>query len=188
MNMKSMIAAAVVVASTVASAATFQWTVTLDNGADWDTIWINHYDSTGNSVKNKWGSDGASYSKGTSVMEFTFDKVDADGKAYLKDKDGNINEVTYLKFGVYNGDTYIGNTTSDGYKWNSDSKCLSWADIYKAIQNGGTFTTDVNFNPENPWTTSKVGTMTFAVPEPTSGLMLLLGAGMLALRRKAVRA
>ncbi len=30
--------------------------------------------------------------------------------------------------------------------------------------------------------------MTFAVPEPTSGLMLLLGAGMLALRRKAVRA
>ena len=185
MNMKSMIAAAAVVASTVASAATFQWTVTLDNGADWDTLWINHYDSAGNGVKNQWGNDGASYSKG-SAMEFTFDKVDADGKAYLKDNDGNINEVTYLKFGVYNGDTYIGNTTSDGFEWNKGD--LSWEKIYNAIKDGGTYTVDLNFNPQTPWTTSKVGTMTFAAPEPTSGLMLLLGAGMLALRRKAVRA
>mgnify|MGYP002520936040 FL=1 len=40
----------------------------------------------------------------------------------------------------------------------------------------------VGYNQEG----SSIGTFSIA-PEPTSGLMLLLGAGMLALRRKRVR-
>ena len=175
MNMKSMIAAAAVVASTVASAATFQWTVSLDNDASWDKIWINAYDNEGVDKYNK------GFAKGTDKMEFTFD-VDDSGKAYL---DGT--EIVNIKFGVYNGSTYIGNTTANGYEWNKGD--LSWEAIYSAIKNGQTLTTDLKLadTTQNPWVGNKVGTISIT-PEPTSGLMLLLGTGLLALRRKAVRA
>ena len=54
---------------------------------------------------------------------------------------------------------------------------ITWKQINDAINNKGFFKTDLSNNAGYIMLT----------PEPTSGLLLLLGAGLLALRRKAVR-
>lgn len=54
---------------------------------------------------------------------------------------------------------------------------ITWKQINDAIKSKGFFKTDLSNNAGYIMLT----------PEPTSGLLLLLGAGLLALRRKAVR-
>ena len=54
---------------------------------------------------------------------------------------------------------------------------ITWKQINDAIKSKGFFKTDLSNNAGYIMLT----------PEPTSGLLLLLGTGLLALRRKAVR-
>ncbi len=190
MNIKSMIAAAAVVASTIASAATFQWTVGMNEGVSWDklscriysTDKVNFIDVDGLASKS-WFDTGSGSLVGA---------PGTDGK-FTFTKDGTSYTAGYLRFNFANGDTYVGNASKIGYQWASAEDIISWDAVLSAIRSNGTFTKDINyFNDKGSsldWSKADktIGTFTIT-PEPTSGLMLLLGAGMLALRRKAVRA
>ncbi len=180
MNMKSMIAAAVVVASTVASAATFQWTVKTDADVSWDKMSCRIYSED---KKNFLDVDGLAsknwFDTGSGSL---VSAPGTDGK-FTFTKDGTSYTAGYLRFNFANGDTYVGNTSNTGYQWaNAGGGIISWDDVLNAINGGNAFSVDVKSFVS--WTEGKtIGTFTIT-PEPTSGLMLLLGAGMLALRRK----
>ena len=172
MNMKTIIAALAVAAATVASAGTFRWTLTPGKGSDGNSIAYSNWTEAWYCVNS--GDKDKTFSK----KEFT--QV---GDSYHIDIDfGTPENGDLFKFG-YNGaeskgwaDT--GSLNPDGFDYKGTIK---WADILKATQNGKTYRIDFQG--------TDAGYMTLqAVPEPTSGLMLLLGAGMLALRRKTVRA
>ncbi len=175
MNMKSMIAAAAVVASTVASASALKWTINANDDFSYDKISFKAFDKSGEVI------DYTAVTCGNGVFNsgedfFTWDSTGAKVKPYGGDNSGVWQDVGSVIFTFDKDNTTV--ATTGGYKWGK----LSWDDFYKSFKDGKDFTTGI-FGDNG-----QVGTMTFAVPEPTSGLMLLLGAGMLALRRKAVRA
>ena len=161
MNMKTIIAAFAVAAATVASAGTFNWTLTVNEDS---------------SVANSWTQLG----------------VDYNGWQWLWDRDGKKNTLSgtidsnnyassdkYVKFGIRVNDGWAAADT--GSIW------TKWNDLWASLQGEGA--TNQSFDLKLGGKDGTVGTITLhAIPEPTSGLMLLLGAGMLALRRKAVRA
>ena len=172
MNMKTIIAAFAVAAATVASAGTFRWTLTPGTGSDGNGIAYSDWTEAWYGVNS--GNKDNTFSK----KEFT--QV---GDSYYIDIDfGTRENGDLFKFG-YNGadnkgwaDTGSQNPTGGNYQGT-----IKWTDILNATNNGGTF--------KGKFEGTNSGTFTLqAIPEPTSGLMLLLGAGMLALRRKAVRA
>ncbi len=172
MNMKTIIAAFAVAAATVASAGTFRWILTPGKGSD------------GNSIAySNWTEAWYGVNSGNRDNTFSKDEFTPLGNSYYIDIDfGTREDGDLFKFG-YNGadnkgwaDT--GSLNPDGYDYKGTIK---WADIWNATQKGETYRIDFQG--------TDAGYMTLqAVPEPTSGLMLLLGAGMLALRRKTVRA
>ena len=172
MNMKTIIAAFAVAAATVASAGTFRWTLTPGTGSDGNGIEYSNWTEAWYGLNS--GDKDKTFSKG----EFT--KL---GNSYYIDIDfGTREDGDLFKFG-YNGaknkgwaDT--GSRNPGGYDYKGT---ITWTDILDETQNGETYRIDFQG--------TDAGYMTLqAVPEPTSGLMLLLGAGMLALRRKTVRA
>ena len=164
MNMKTIIAAFAVAAATVASAGTFKWTLTVDEKS-------------------------SSYS---SVKDWTKFGVDYGTWQWLWNRDGKKNTLSgtiessnyassdkYVKFGIRVNDGWAAADT--GSIW------TKWNDLWASLQGEGA--TNQSFDLKLGGNGDKVGTITLqAIPEPTSGLMLLLGAGLLALRRKAVRA
>ena len=172
MNMKTIIAAFAVAAATVASAGTFRWTLTPGTGSDGNGI-----------AYSNWTEAWYGVNSGNRDNTFSKDKFTQLGKSYFIDIDfGTPKDGDLFKFG-YNGadkkgwaDTGSLNPTGGNY-----NGTIKWVDIWNATQNGGTYRIDFQG--------TDAGYMTLhAIPEPTSGLMLLLGAGLLALRRKAVRA
>ena len=161
MNMKTIIAAFAVAAATVASAGTFNWTLTVNEDS---------------SVANSWTQLG----------------VDYNGWKWLWNKDGEKNTLSgtidsssytgsdkHIKFGIKTDQSWAAADT--GTIW------TSWDKLWESLQGEGA--TDQSFDLKLGGGGDTVGTITLhAIPEPTSGLMLLLGTGLLALRRKAVRA
>ena len=164
MNMKTIIAAFAVAAATVASAGTFNWTLKVDEKS-------------------------SSYS---SVKDWTQLGVDYGSWQFIWDRDGTENTLTgtidsnkytgsdkYIKFGIRVNDSWAAADT--GTNW------TSWDNLWESLQGEGA--TDKSFDLKLGGTGATVGTITLqAIPEPTSGLLLLLGTGLLALRRKTVRA
>ena len=172
MNMKTIIAAFAVAAATVASAGTFRWTLTPGTGLD----------GKGNAYSN-WTEAWYGVNSGNKDNTFSREKFTQSGNSYYIDIDfGTPENGDLFKFG-YNGagnkgwaDTGSQNPAGQDYKGT-----IKWEDILNATNNGGTFTG--KFEGTNS------GTFTIlSIPEPTSGLLLLLGTGLLALRRKTVRA
>ncbi len=169
MNMKSMIAAAVVVASTVASAAALKWTVNVNEGVSWDKLTFSAFGTDGKQISGT-SADGT---KGYIASGEAFFKYDAEtGKAEVKPYSGTQKdtwvEVGALRFVLTSGGDTVGSTT-----WGTPK----WDDVWEKLKAGQSFTADLKKDSQT------IGTITL-MPEPTSGLMLLLGAGMLALRRK----
>ena len=164
MNMKTIIAAFAVAAATVASAGTFNWTLKVDESS-------------------------TSYE---SVKGWTQLGVDYGGWQWIAARDGEKNTLTgtidsnkytgsdkHIKFGIKTDKSWAAADT--GTIW------TSWDKLWESLQGEGA--TDQSFDLKLNGSGDTVGTITLqAIPEPTSGLMLLLGAGMLALRRKTVRA
>ena len=166
MNMKTIIAAFAVAAATVASAGTFRWTLTVDEKS-----------SSYSSVKD-WTQFGVDYNNSWQWI--------ADRKGTENTLTGTIDSNKYtggsgknIKFGIKTDKSWAAADT--GTNW------TTWDDFWESLQGEGA--TDKSFDLKLGGNGDTVGTITLhAIPEPTSGLMLLLGAGMLALRRKAVRA
>ena len=172
MNMKTIIAAFAVAAATVASAGTFRWILTPGKGSD------------GNSIAySNWTEAWYGVNSGNRDNTFSKDEFTPLGNSYYIDIDfGTREDGDLFKFG-YNGaeDKGWADTGSQNPAGSDYRGTIKWTDIWNATQNGGTYRIDFQG--------TDAGYMTLqAVPEPTSGLMLLLGAGMLALRRKTVRA
>ena len=172
MNMKTIIAAFAVAAATVASAGTFRWTLTPGTGSDGNGI-----------AYSNWTEAWYGVNSGNKDNTFSKDGFTPSGDSYFIDIDFGTHENGDLfKFG-YNdaedkGWADTGSKNPDSYDYRGTIK---WEDILNATQKGETYKIDFQG--------TDAGYMTLqAVPEPTSGLMLLLGAGMLALRRKTVRA
>ncbi len=173
MNMKTIIAAFAVAASTVASASIFNWTITGGYSADnlflqgyEGSTWLGEGNIKSGDKKNvdsafKWGN-GTLYAKNVDNPQDTWHQV------------GSLN----FKLTGYTGEGATGNYIKSG--------SATWDDIYAALTGkNGYYDFTIKAG------TSDIATirlMSDVIPEPTSGLLLLLGTGMLALRRKAVRA
>ena len=163
MNMKTIIAAFAVAATTVASAAAFKWTLTVNEDS---------------SVANSWTKFGVDYG--------TWQWI-ADRNGTENTLSGTIDSDKYtggsgknIKFGIRVNNSWAAADT--GANWTT-----SWDNLWESLQKEGA--TDKSFDLKLNGTGAKVGTITLqAIPEPTSGLMLLLGTGLLALRRKRAKA
>ena len=175
MNIKTLVAAFAVAASTVASASIFNWTITGDYSAD--NLLLQGYEGT------IWRGEGNIKSGDKKNVDNVF-KWES-GKLYVKNVD--YTQDTWHQVGSLNfkltGYTGEGATTPGNY---IKSGSATWDDIYAALTGkNGYYDFTIKAG------TSDIATIRLTsdvIPEPTSGLMLLLGAGMLALRRKAVRA
>ena len=172
MNMKTIIAAFAVAAATVASAGTFRWTLTPGTGVDGNGI-----------AYSNWTEAWYGVNSGSKDNTFSKERFTQDGDSYYIDIDfGTHKDGDLFKFG-YNGAENKGwaDTGSQDPAGKDYRGTIKWADILDATSNGVTYT--------GKFEGTDAGTFTIkSIPEPTSGLLLLLGTGLLALRRKTVRA
>ena len=191
MNIKAMIAAAAVGVSTLASATTFQYMVNPN---------YNFGFTLGNSVVFRVG---AAYENGSAAGEWVIKNspwVEPGEKTTYTLKDSAIagNTATRkgyrFRFGLLNDDKQTwtlskeeikaGNTIGGKWKYGDTEYDGFWNMLDEVIASGVDFKWDFKDKNGNTFVTFSAQ----GVPEPTSGLLLLLGAGMLALRRKTVRA
>ena len=170
-NRKMLMSAVAAVAVSAASAAALKWTVNANEGFSYDKISFKAYGADGKEISYTSVTCGEGVFKSGEDF-FKWDSTGAKVKPYSGDNANVWQNVGSVIFTFGNGNTTV--ATTGGSMWGK----LSWEDFYKSFKEGNDFTTGI-FGSNG-----QVGTMTFAVPEPTSGLMLLLGAGMLALRRK----
>ena len=174
MNIKTLVAAFAVAASTVASASIFNWTIT--GGYSADNLLLQGYEGT------IWRGEGNIKLGDVKNVDSAF-KWES-GKLYIKNVDYPLDawhQVGSLNFKL-TGYTGEGATTPGDY---IKSGSATWNDIYAALKKSGSYDFTIKTG------TSDIATIkltSHVIPEPTSGLLLLLGTGMLALRRKAVRA
>ncbi len=174
MNIKTMIAAVSVVASTVVSAGVFTWEIEPAVGKQVNFVEFfslaDKTDPSDNSQKAAirgsswegssewWESDHT----GSPSSGFRWENgvLQAQSVGWDDMTKGNWYDVYQLKF-IFNG-----TRTTPTF--------VTWSDVLNQVKSSGKFSTSTEY-----------GTLTISnLPEPTSGLMLLLGAGMLALRRK----
>ena len=187
MNIKSMIAAAAVAASTVASASIFNWTITANEGSTLTKGSITSGtridgEETGLRGGPEWTANGSSVSGTLEAGNWTYkygENGNLQGYAVWAGEENNGKWWDVSKFSFYiTGETTAGTEKSGGTD-------ILWSDVLTAWRGGKAYSKTFWYGGDNGDALS--GTISIT-PEPTSGLMLLLGAGMLALRRKAVRA
>ena len=179
MNIKSMIAAAAVAASTVASASIFNWTITANEGSTLTKGSLASYkdDTTWIRTDDFWTANNGTKASG-SLNESDWGYKYEDGT--LKGWNGSTSswlEVGKFSFGITG--KINGNTEKTG------GTDILWSDVLAAWKDDKAYSKTFWYGGDNGDALS--GTISIT-PEPTSGLLLLLGTGMLALRRKAVRA
>ena len=177
---KLMVLAAVVVASVMANAATLKWgsgTITLADsttaGKDAVTAYLFLIDSTtyntlAANTTGKAMSDAVYASYGSTLASANANKsTNAKGVATITDPNAYGNGSTaYAALLYIEGDNYMGNVAT--YTFTSDLD-YTMSDLTLSLGGAGTTPT--------AWSTA-------AVPEPTSGLLMLLGIAGLALRRR----
>ena len=186
---KLLIAAAIVCVAAFAQAAQVSWGGAIANTDASDTLptgtqaWLVYsataFSGAATTVSN-YALGGTVNNGGTIVDSHALTSGDSDAwsftEYYTDTKAGG-----YDKLNGYYG-ILIQNPT--------DAKLASWADLGQVTGvTGTTGTVDVRVNPgwaadPGPYATSGGWTVTGAVPEPTSGLLLILGMAGLALRRR----
>lgn len=106
-------------------------------------------------------------------------RVDGNGNAQVYDwSDSLWRSADSISF------TFGGNVEGEYVEYMT--RYCTWERIYNKLQKGESY--KVHFYTGGKYQLDSYMTITLPVPEPTSGLMLLLGAGVLALRRRPVRA
>ncbi len=193
MNIKTMLAAAAIVASTVASADAMKWQITINTGSLPSSITYTENGQSGtinpqnwNAIK-MWNNASNSYLDKAEDGNYYFNWGEWGGMSYTP---GVLKFVIYDNSGETDqwGDgTWLGDTGSKGGNGNDKYYgTIYWNDVLGEIAKNGSY--KGKFFSYNSTTMDDAFTLTRVIPEPTSGLLLLIGAGMLALRRKAVRA
>lgn len=175
---KVMIMLALVVVATMTQAASFKWT------------------STGTTTNNKkfYGSDGNAVT--SELQAYLFDAAtvsQADLLAGLKNGDA-ITKYSSVATGTVGSDSKF--TAVDNISYGTAGTTYNF---YMAVVDGGQVmfskvipgeaqaadTTTIAFSNPGTWTKAEgAWQSTSDTPEPTSGLLLLVGGAMLALRRK----
>ncbi len=157
---KSLVAGALLLAGASASAGTLYWQVTAAENQTFQEAWlVAENKSTGNQTYLEGtDSDGASPST-TPLMQTDLDGYESD--AYL----------FFVEMSNYNSDTQEYDTVATGYKY-------GYQDL---VSSGYVATGAIDVNT----VIAAASAANFAsVPEPSSGLLLLIGGAMLALRRR----
>ena len=151
---KLLILAAVIVAGVAANAAAFNW-----------------------QAGNIYGADGTTKFSGTATLYAIIGGVDT-----------AVNTATVTSGAVskantnFSNDSLVGNTTYDFYFVIEDSGKTFKSDVKADVLAQATATVTVNFG--NMASQTQAAGNWAAVPEPTSGLLMLLGMAGLALKRK----
>ncbi len=157
---KSLVAGVLLLAGASASAGTLYWQVTADEGQTFQEAWLVAENKSNGNLTYLTGtdSDGASPSS-TPLMQTDLAGYESD--AYL----------FYVEMSNYNSDTSEYETVATGYKY-------GYGDL---VSSGYVAANPLDVNT----TIAKASAVNFAsVPEPSSGLLLLIGGAMLALRRR----
>ena len=179
--MKKLMMIAAVLAATVLNAASIDWKVTVDTGDKQNKFMFFNYEDQADvlAILDAGGAntyaqlEALAYSKNGTYQFATTSKTTSKSD-YLSDiaKGDNMFVVLF--------DTTAAGTVTDGMAYKYTDKLESSAWVY-----------DGNADPpESSPGTFTIGAASFtnsgtvAVPEPTSGLLLLLGMAGLALRRK----
>ena len=158
---KSLVAGALLLAGASASAGTLYWQVTADTGATFEEAWLVAED-TSNGTKNYLkgvDSDGESPSS-TPLTQTALDGYESD--AYL----------FYVDMSNYNDASDSYDIVATGYKY-------GYGDL---VSSGYVATGAIDSN--TAMNNAELSNFGSAVPEPSSGLLLVIGGAMLALRRR----
>ena len=187
---KLMIAAAIVCAAAISQAAAITWGTGKVNTVDADGAW------TGNSAYNKSGSSvvsltitaylydatganilGSTTLTGTGDQLFTSKSSAISNQSFL-DGEGQVVEVA-------NATKYMASIVMSGDFGNGGTQDFLATDKFE-FTSAGNGETSLKFDTDPKILNVTAGTVqwTEAVPEPTSGLLLLLGVAGLALRRR----
>ena len=153
------LAGALVLVASSASADTLYWQVTADSGQQFDEAWLVADNGTKTYVDNA-ESDGGNPSS-TQLIQSDISNYTGEGWSF------------YIEMCNYNSqdDTYTTVATGNSYS-------------YDQLLSSGYVATD-SVNANSVMTAASAANMGAGdVPEPSSGLLLLMGGAMLALRRR----
>ena len=160
---KSLVASAALLFASSVSAGTLYWQVQPDdNVPEFDQAWLMVEDKTTGDKQELAVVNSQSDKRSTAVTQTSLDSL-ADPDAYLY----------YVEMCNYtSGDAANDYIVSTGYKY-------GYGDL---VSQGYVATGAIDAN--SAAAAAAAGNMGSAVPEPSSGLLLLMGGAMLALRRK----
>ena len=157
---KIMLALAVAVLAVAANAASFKWT-----------------------AANIYGADGAKYAGEVTLMAYAVGGTAADAFAvttFTPTTAGSVNTT-------FNNDSLVGGTSYNFFftaTQTVDGKDYVFTSAEKTVAAQATSTPGIGFGNMATATQAAGAWAAADVPEPTSGLLLLLGVAGLALRRK----
>lgn len=156
--LKSIAAVALLMAVSSASAGTLYWQVTADSNKQFDEAWLVATDGNTTDYLDNRASDGQNPSS-TPLTQTSLDGYEGDAWSF------------YIEMCNYN-------SVDDEYTTVATSQSYSYQDLVTA----GYVAT--GFADANSVMTAAAGANMGAIPEPSSGLLLLMGGAMLALRRR----
>lgn len=182
----SLIAAAV---TGVAAAGSLNWTINLNawNGDGWDSAGLVKATWNGSSWQTATVKPKVNGKDVTLTTKGGLNKTSFENNTVSVDIENSSDVFYILEF--YNGDAGTSLISASGIWYGSTDKnpekgtLYSGQQIWEAI-NGAAKKFDFDSIKDSNGNSTHLGTL--SIPEPTSGLMLVLGAGMLALRRKRV--
>lgn len=182
----SLIAAAV---TGVAAAGSLNWTINLNawNGDGWDSAGLVKATWNGSSWQTATVKPKVNGKDVTLTTKGGLDKTSFESNTVSVDIEKSSDVFYILEF--YNGKDGTSLISASGIWYGSTDRNPTKGTLYSGQQiwdaiNGTAKKFDFDSIKNTDGNSTHLGTL--SIPEPTSGLMLVLGAGMLALRRKRV--
>ena len=182
----SLIAAAV---TGVAAAGSLNWTINLNawNGDGWDSAGLVKATWNGSSWQTATVKPKVNGKDVTLTTKGVLNKTSFENNTVSVDIENSSDVFYILEF--YNGKDGTSLISASGIWYGSTDRDPTKGTLYSGQQiwdaiNGTAKKFDFDSIKNTDGNSTLLGTL--SIPEPTSGLMLVLGAGMLALRRKRV--